>query len=176
LGLKHDLQEDIDQTKDIIVQYKHYDTLYSYMSRFSKDWKPKKDSLDYCVSMLNNNCFLRPNKSRFNGFLSAGKIEHIENDSLVSEVLYYYQEILPVVGSSEGGWGQSQSLLNDYLLKETKNPEDNWSYWEALATPRGRYFTKHLIPWGQIYERYNFLITQGQSIINLIDKEYPESK
>jgi len=172
-GLKHDIGEDIAQTRGIIEQYKQYDTLYTYMARFSRDWKPSKDSLDLCVGMLNSNIFLRPNKSRFNGFLSAGKIEHIENDSLVSTLLYYYQEVLPAVQSSEGGWGKNQVLLNDFLMENTKNPEDNWSYWEALATPRGRYFSRQLIPWGQIYERYNVLIAKGETIMALIDKEYP---
>jgi|GEM_PF-7082559 len=105
-------------------------------------------------------------------FFSSGKIENIENDSLVSSVLNYYQEVLQMVKTSEGGWADNQVLLNDYLLHNTKDPEDNWSYWEALAIPRGRYFSKHLIPWAQIYDRYNLLITKGQSIIDLIDKEY----
>ena len=176
IGLKHDLREDIKETKEIINEYKKYDTIYKYMSGFSRDWKPKKDSLGYCISMLNDNYNLRPNKSRFNGFLTAGKMVNIENDSLVSEILYYYQEVIPMVQSSEGGWLENQNLLNKYLLENTKNPEDNWSYWEALSTPKGRYFSKHLIPWNQVYERFNFLISKGESINHLIDEEYPESK
>ena len=176
LGLKHDIQEDMIQARESIDEYKKYDTFYTYMSRFSKDWKPKKDSLDLCVSNLNNNSELRPNKSRFTGFLSSGKIENIENDSLVIDVLYYYQEAIPQVKTSEGGWHENQGLLNNYLLHNTKNPEDNWSYWEAIATPEGRYFSKHLIAWSQLYERYNLLILKGQTIIKLIDEEYPNNK
>jgi len=72
LGLKHDIGEDISETKSIIAKYKQDDTIYNYMSRFSKDWRPKKDSIDLCVSVLHSNYFLRPKISRFNGFFFFG--------------------------------------------------------------------------------------------------------
>lgn len=174
LGLKHDLTEDISQTKFVISEFKMYDTLYTYISNFSRDKQPNKDSLAFAVSQLNSNVYLRPNKNRFNGFLTAGKINNIESDTLVSEILYYYQEALPQVQASEGGWGKVQNVLNDYLINNTKDLNDNMSYWETLSTSKGKYLAKRLVPWKQLYERYNNLIAKGQTIISLIDKEYQE--
>jgi hypothetical protein len=174
LGLKHDIKEDITQTKIVIRSFKKYDTLYNYLSSFSKDIKPNKDSLDSAIALISYNSFLRPNKNRFNGFLSAGKFNNIESDSLAFEILYYYQEALSQVQSSEGGWGSYHNILQEYLLNNTKDPNDNFSYWEAFSTPKGKYLAKRLVPWNQIYERYNNLIENGERIIKLIDEEYPE--
>ncbi len=174
LGLKHDINEDISQTKMVINDYKMYDTLYTYISHFSPVKQPNKDSIAYVVGLLNRNTFLRPNKNRFNGFLSAGKMNNIESDSLVTEILFYYQEALPQVQSSEGGWLKTQELLMDYLLNNTKDLNDCMSYWQPLASSKGKYLAKRLMPWAQIYDRYNNLIEKGQTIVSLIDKEYPK--
>jgi hypothetical protein len=121
LGLKHDINEDIEQTKIVMNEFKNFGQIYTYVSNFSPDKQPNKDSLANAVSQLNSNIFLRPNKNRFNGFLTSGKMNNIESDTLVSEILYYYQEALPQVQSSEGGWGNAQNALEDYLLNNTKD-------------------------------------------------------
>jgi hypothetical protein len=173
LGLKHDITEDISQAKMVVSEFKKYGELYTYISNFSPAQQPNKDSLANAISLLNSNIYLRPNKNRFNGFLTAGKINNIESDTLVSEILYYYQEALSQVQSSEGGWDRALTQFNEYLLNNTRDPNDNISYWETLSTPKGKYLAKKLVPWAQIYERYDNLIAKGQTIISLIDKEYP---
>ena len=177
LGLKHDINLDIEQTELIIKEFKKYGELYTYISGFSLNKKPDHDSLALAMSQLNSNIYLRPNKNRFNGFLAAGKFNNIESDTLSAEILSYYQEALSQVQSSEGGWGNAQNQLHDFILNNTNDPSDNIRLWETLSTPKGKYLAKRMIPWPQIYERYHNLIEKGNTIVSLIDKEYPgESK
>ena len=121
LGLKHDINLDIEQTELIIKEFKKYGELYTYISGFSLNKKPDHDSLALAMSQLNSNIYLRPNKNRFNGFLAAGKFNNIESDTLSAEILSYYQEALSQVQSSEGGWGNAQNQLHDFILNNTSN-------------------------------------------------------
>src|ERR1700749_3230968 len=103
-GLAKDIASDIDETKDILQSYKSYDSAYQYLSNLNPVVKPDMDSLKKAVLWLSNSTFLRPHESRFNGFLSAGKIMTIENDSLSLAILTYYQEVIPRLLTSEQGW------------------------------------------------------------------------
>jgi hypothetical protein len=172
LGLKHDINLDIEQTEQVIKEFNKFGELYTYIAGFSLNKKPDQDSLTHAISQLNSNIYLRPNKNRFNGFLAAGKFNNIESDTLSAEILNYYQGVLLQVQSSEGGWGIAQNQLNEFILNNTNDPSNSERLWETLSTPKGKYLAKRLIPWPQIYERYHYLIEKGKTIVSLIDKEY----
>jgi Family of unknown function (DUF6090) len=172
LGLKKDIQEDINETKSLIVSYKNYDTVYTYLSSLRKDKTPDKDSLASYLFYVGGNAYLRPNTSRFNSFLSAGKILNVENDSLSIAILELYEATIPKIKSSENGWIERNRKLQDYLIDNVNDIENNISKWKVLVTPKGKYLCKSLIPWGQIFERYEDFIKEGESIIGQIEKMY----
>jgi hypothetical protein len=174
LGLKTDLEEDIGEVRGIIVADKSYDTAYRYLSRLRREVKPDKDSLHRFIQVLGSNIYLRPNKSRFQGFLSSGKILNIKPDSLANEILFLYQEAIPQIQSSEGGFLYTQNKLDEYLIDNLKGTETDLSKWEVLATPKGNYLCRHLIPHPQLYERYEQFIHKGEGIIKQIDSQYSE--
>lgn len=174
LGLKQDIQQDIDDTKQIIQQYKYYDTQYTFLAGLNKLVQPNKDSLHQFIASINSNVYLRPHKSRFDGFISSGKMLTIESDSLVSDILLYYQENIPAIKSSESGWLSTQTKLLNFIADNIEDPDNDAGYFNLLCNPRGKYLCKHLIPWQQIYGRYSNFIELGQAIIKQIDAEYPE--
>jgi hypothetical protein len=104
LGLKKDIQEDINETRNLIGHYKNYDTVYTYLSSLKRDKAPDKDSLAANLFYVGGNAYLRPNTSRFNSFLSAGKILTIENDSLSIAILELYESTIPKIKASENNW------------------------------------------------------------------------
>jgi len=173
-GLKTDLAEDIEEVRDIIRANKAYDTAYRYLSRLRHDIKPDKDSLHRFIQVLGNNIYLRPNKSRFQGFLSSGKILNIKPDSLANEILFLYQEAIPQIQSSEGGFLSTQNKLDEYLIDHLDETESDLSKWAVLATPKGNYLCRHLIPHPQLYERYEQFIQRGEAVIKQIESQYPE--
>jgi hypothetical protein len=176
LGLRDDIKADIAETKEILETYKEYGSLYTWLSNLDPSKVPDKDSLRQALVTIRSNTFLRAHKSRFEGFLSAGKIMTIENDSLTQNILEYYEEILPEIGSSEGGWVTENDLLNTYLIDNTKDLGSDMSKFQVLTTPKGKYLAKTLIPWPQLLERHESLIIEGNKIISTISTMYPDNK
>ena len=175
LGLKKDIQDDISDTKQILASYKYYDTAYTFLYNLKSDVPPNEDSLRVYVGTLNSNIYLQPHKSRFEGFLSSGKMLTIESDSLVTNILLYYQEGIPSIRSSEGGWLSTQSKLLEYVYENIHDTDDNLNdYWKILSAPKSKYLCKHLIPWPQLLERYKDFMQLGQTIIKQINEEYPQ--
>ncbi|PIF34058.1 PX domain-containing protein [Flavobacterium sp. 9] len=176
VGLKSDIQSDVNDSKTIIKQYQEFGKLYTSLSKLDKNKPYDKDSLKKQLPIINMNVYLRPNIYRFNGFVSSGRIGNIENDSLSLNILKFYQQTLSEVNSSESGWMSNQNKLERYLEDNLTNPESIEDNWRVLSTPKGKELSRNLIPWNQIYERYNNLIKSGETIIKQIDEEYDLKK
>ena len=176
LGLKNDIREDTAETKAILEDYKQFTIVYTFLSSLDPTRAPDMDSLKMAVSYITTNSFLRPHKSRFNGFVSAGKIMTIENDTLTQEILTYYEEVLPALGSSENGWTSENDLLNNYLADHVTDFQNVMSEYQVLATPKVRHITQQLIPWPQLLERYQAVVVEGGKIIKTIEQMYPDVK
>ena len=172
IGLKGDIQADIIETEDILKTYDEYKLLYTYLNSLDRKNIPDKDTLKKALAYIDSYTFLRAHKSRFNGFLSAGKIMSIENDSLTQNILNYYQEVLPALQTSEERWFSQNRLLLTYLTDNVKDFENDMDKFEVLTTPRGKYLTKSLIPWPQLLERYKSVSLKGNKLILNIDKLY----
>lgn len=176
IGLKSDIQNDVNDSKTIIKQFQDFGKTYESLSRLDKNKPYDREILKKQLTYINTNTYLRPNIYRFNGFVSSGRIGNIENDSLSLNILKYYQQTLSEVNSSESGWISRQKKLQTYLEENINNPESIEDNWSVLTTPKGKQLTKDLIPWNQIYERYDKLIKSGETIISQIDEEYDLKK
>ncbi len=173
LGLKEDISDDVDEVKYIMGDYKRTDSIYRYLSQLKRDQKPDKDSFAIAVKELDNNKWLRPNASRYDGFKSSGKLDNIENDSLLNNILYLYQEAIPQLKSSEDGWLTIQRLLRTYLLDNlAENADGSNNYFTLLTSIKGRYLCRYLIQHPQFRQRYQQIIDLGQSIIKSINNTY----
>jgi hypothetical protein len=173
LGLKKDIREDITESRNLVNNYQEYGHMYRYLYRLRRTTTPHPDSLHQYLVRLNSNAFLRPNDTRFNSFLSAGKVGRIENDSLALQILELYQEYIPRIRSSENGWTSMNDELNNYMMDHVRDIDSDQAQWEVLISPKGKYLCKALIPWPQLYERYNDFIQAGEKIIKQIDAMYP---
>lgn len=172
LGLKSDIQSDVDDSKTIIKQYQDFGKVYTSLSNLDKNKPYDQEVLKKQLAYINTNVYLRPKIYRFNGFVSSGRIGNIENDSLSLNILKFYQETLSEVNSSESGWLSNQKKLQTYLDENLVDPESTADNFRVLTTPKGKKLAKNLVPWNQIYERYNNLIKSGEVIIKQIDEEY----
>lgn len=172
VGLKSDIQSDVDDSKEIIKQYQEFGKLYTSLSNLDKNKPYDQEKLKKQLPLLHVNVYLRPNIYRFNGFVSSGRIGNIENDSLSLNILKFYQQTLSELNSSESGWISNQNKLESYLEENLTDPENIDDNWRVLTSPKGKQLAKNLIPWKQIYDRYNNLIKSGEIIIKQIDEEY----
>jgi hypothetical protein len=175
LGLKSDIQADIAETKELIQTNQQYKLLYSYLSTLNNEKNPNRDTLKLALSYFQSYSFLRPHKSRFTGFLSAGKIMTIENDGLLLKILNYYQEILPALQTSEEVWQNKHKTLITYFTDNVKNFDNDMDKFQVLSSSKGKYLSKELIPWPQLLDRYQLVIDEGNKIISYIQSDYPNS-
>jgi hypothetical protein len=171
-GLNSDLMADITDAKNSLDTYKKYNLLYTYLSNLDKSIKPNQDSLKLALTYLYSYSSFREHKSRFTGFLSAGKILTIENDTLTQDILDYYQEIVPALHTSEEDWIVEHTALVNFIIDNCKDFKNDLALWQTLTEPKAKYLSAHLIPWPQLIERYNLVITKAEKITTTINKTY----
>ncbi len=176
IGLKKDLQSDINGVKEAQIFYKNANTNYTFLSKLDKEQEPNSDSLKEASLFIGNSSFLRPHKSRFTGFSSAGKIMTIEKDELVQAILEYYQGTLAALSTSEEAWLNIHKGLYQFLISQGIDSKQPKEVYQVLSNIQGKAYTKRLIPWPQLLERYQNAINDANSIIAMINKLYPEEK
>lgn len=172
LGLKTDIQQDIEEVNSLVAIYKNYSSNYQYLSNLNVTSNFKNDTLSGVLNSITSNAYLRPNMSRYTGFSTSGKLLNIENEKLTQNILNLYQELVPRIKSSEGGYIERHTKLLDYLYDNMTERNSEESKLKVLLTPKGRNFCEQLIPGDQLFKRYNDFIKSGKEIIQQIDEEY----
>lgn len=176
LGLKTDIQEDIDEVNNLISIYENYSTRYQYLSNLSVAKTLKNDTLSDAMSSIFSNAYLRPNISRYTGFTMSGKLLNIEDEQLTQDILNFYQELIPKIKSSENGYTETHAKFVTYLFENMTERKSEESILKVLLTPQGQNYCERLIPGEQLFQRYNDFIKAGNEIIKAIDEEYPNEK
>lgn len=123
IGLKEDLQNDIsnlENTKNLLNQTQQ-------QVSFVLNLTPAKiDSIKANHQQINSGTnFINTlvNNGRYEGFKSSGKINTIENQSIRSKILSYYQQTIPQIALVEDSYEKLTSRYVD-LLMYGKEDED----------------------------------------------------
>ena len=173
IGAKEDLKGTIESAKWNVKQLNNYQELYTYFSSLKRSVKPNKDSLKANFSYVTYNTDLEENNSRYVGFKSSGKLEQIENKTLLARLLAFYEKDLHYYNNSASYWRNQQGKLLDMIENEVVEKEDGTNnVFEVLTTQKAKRLTKSLIPWKQFYDRNEAIITDATEIVEEIDKEY----
>ena len=173
LGLKSDLQNDLQEMLDDKQSYLKQKAIFSYIGNAKPDHPLNKDTLNkYQISILNETA-LNPNNGRFEGFKSSGKIGTIKNKELQNDIMDLYQEDIVSLLSSTNNYLASKRKFFDYLIKNGKRINDSTS---NLATILLRDEGQNLCVWlstpNEVIERYDKCIGKMKKIIAQINKEY----
>jgi hypothetical protein len=96
LGLKEDLQSDINELSSDSISYIKTLNGFRYFKRLAVD-KATSDSIPYYWNTLYNTSDLQPNDSRFQGMKSSGKLYVIADKKLLNDILDLYQEKIPML-------------------------------------------------------------------------------
>lgn len=175
LGLRNDMKNDVASAKEIIQFYDEKKHIYTFLSNIKATARPNADTLKAFVGQIGNNAYLRPSISRFEGFKSTGKLEEIKDKELLQNILYYYEQALTQLSTSESGWvGLQQKLAGFFTDNKVENDDGTNNYYELIIQPKAKNLCKAMIPWAQLYERSRALIKLGDKIVKEINKDYPE--
>ncbi len=107
-GLHDDLQSDIEHYSRDSVSFAKFRELFKArmpLTRAAIDSSVKaggKFNSDYSLPQIW--CTLQ--EGRYQGFKSSGKIEFIENDSLKTDILSYYEQVIPEIHRREEDFKQ----------------------------------------------------------------------
>lgn len=170
-GLKVDLENDVSQAREVKSIYGDFSKAYTYLSNVPNSTKYDTDSLNMYVNQISNNAIFKPNLSRFEGFKSSGKLEEITDKKLLQDILTFYEQTAPSLNLSQESWvGLQHQLSNLAIVNQITYKNGTNNNYQFISQPQAHNLCKRLIPWSQLYERYDAIINLGQTIVQEIDK------
>ena len=174
LGLKRDIQNDIKQTIGVVESQRIFDENYRYLAGLDPKAAPT-EAFKTAFSIASANSFLVPQVSRFDGFKSSGKLTNIEDEALLEKIVTFYQFDLPKVQLSFGGWESIHIKLINYLDQEIDGADTTMQNYRLITSNKGKKLLARMHTHPQLYERYALIISNGNAIIQDIDRLYPDS-
>ena len=172
-GLRGDLALDIKQIAFIQAQYHRYDANFKTLAALAPDAAAPAD-FDDIYQMAGHNVSFNPLQSRYQGFQSSGKLTNIEQPEILNGILNLYQNILPSVRASEGGWSKRHDALRDYLDMDFDLVTGADRRYARITAPMGKRLLQRAQTYKQMYERFDQYAKAAADIIAAIDAAYPE--
>lgn len=174
LGLKRDIQSDINQVTEVIAEQHKFDANFRYLADLDPI-RPPAEGFGAAYELIQHNAFLVPQVSRFEGFKSSGKLTNIEDEALLEKIVTFYQYDLLKVQMSFGGWDSKHKKLMSYLEQSADGTDTDLQRYRTITSTKGKHLLTRLQPHPQMYERYALIISNGNAIIRDIDRMYPEA-
>jgi len=173
LGLKSDLQKDLEEMKNDRDSYVNQGIIFRYITSMKLNQHLNEDTLKKYEVWIYNTTGLNPNNGRFEGFKSAGKIGQIENEDLQNDIMDLYQEdIVSVLASTDNFVMMKQRFL-EYMNKNKKRLTDSTSNVNTVLLQDEA--QNICIPLGyprETIDRYDKCMAKANKIISEINKEY----
>ncbi|GAB2860960.1 hypothetical protein GCM10027277_32000 [Pseudoduganella ginsengisoli] len=173
LGLKADLANDAANLAGLAQSYHEADANYKYLAALDPKGRPDGEKFMQAYALMDTNRFFKPERSRFEGFKSAGKLTNIEDAALLNDILDLHQALLPSIQSSENFWRTSQEKLRAYMDISLDQGDEPAQLYAALTTPKAKRLLRRMATSPELYERYQKYIALSQKIIQQIDAAYP---
>jgi len=175
LGLKQDLQTDIQEMNQDKESYQNNNRIFSYITNRKLHEALNADTIQKYSNWLSNTTGLIPNSGRFEGFKSAGKIATIEDQELQNNIMDLYQEDIPKLISSTNYYTSKKQKLFDYIaINEKRLTDSTTNRLAVLQTDPVFNICLPLTGVNEILNRYDTCINKMNAIIRVIDKKYGE--
>lgn len=173
LGLKQDLETDMDEMKGDKESYQQTGIVFRYIVGRKLNELLSHDTINKYGNWIFNTTGLIPNSGRFEGFKSSGKIGTIENKELQNYIMDLYQENIPSLIVSTNSYTARKQRLFEYLQNNLKRTTDTSTNLLAILTTDQAYnICNSLMYVTEIMSRYDTCINKMKAIINEINKDY----
>lgn len=174
MGLKKDLEADLEQEKEDSASYTVLKRNWDYFQRLGTgNAAYSEDSMkSYQWTLLNNTTFL-PNNSRFEALKSSGELGVIENDSLQNLILDLYQNKIPQLHLSSDIFTNFKNVqFIPYILQNMKPGSDSVQVTTMFKQPLMQNYLGYGMIADEVINRYHLLMQQSRTIIEMINEEY----
>jgi hypothetical protein len=173
LGLKSDLQSDLEEMRGDKQSYLSQEAAFNYISTVKLNQPLNGDSIDKYDKSIFTETVLEPNNGRFEGFKSSGKIGEIENKKLQNDIMDLYQEDIVLLLASANGYISIKRELYGFIDKNRKRLTDSTTNMKSiLGMDEAQNICIKLSRPKQVLERYDRCIAKMEQIIAEINKEY----
>jgi hypothetical protein len=173
LGLKSDIQSDLEQIEEVVAFHHDADEHYAYLASLDPTAAPERDKFNKAYRRINTNNFLVPRVARYEGFKSSGKLINVENDALLEKIVNLYQYDIPKASLSSGGWLSNHAKLLAFVEAQTGEDDSLTARYKMITSRKGKLLNEHAVTYHQLYERFQTAADNGKAIIAEIDKAYP---
>jgi hypothetical protein len=169
-GMRQDLVQDLKELRGDSLSYLTQLRGYRYFRGLTAQATTNPDSLRAYSWTLRNSTVLIPNSSRFEGLKSAGRLDVIENDELLNDILDYYQEQLPALINNTTQYSDyKQQHLVSYLDLHLSADQRNLPMVMASA-PMQNYLNRGN-EMHNIVQMYHGVMDHTRRLIGQIDKQ-----
>ncbi len=170
-GLKNDLREELIEIEESLQFYRKANKAYAYLSDLDRKGKVDSDTFRTAFEIVGISSWLLPNKSRYEGFKQSGKLPFIRDDSLQNQILYYFEDVIPSLGLSEESWISNHRKLQAYLVENLVSyPDGSNNSIELIKQAKAKNLCRSLIPWDQLFKRYELTKQTAKNIQIRIEK------
>jgi len=175
LGLRHDLQNDIDLIGDIEAFHHEADANFIWLSKLDPKAAPDKAQFQKAFDKAAGNFYFNALNSRYQGFKSSGKLSNIEDEALLDRLLNLYEHRTAQIKASEHGWTYNQETFSAYAENALDSDDDVARRYSLITAPKGKRLLLRQVTYPQLYERYDTYRAEAKEIIKQIDRLYPEA-
>ncbi|MCO5234124.1 MAG: hypothetical protein LC105_13190 [Chitinophagales bacterium] len=170
-GLSNDLLKDIEEMQSDLEAFRQQKILFTYISQLPNNAIANADSIAKYHSYLFSYTGLGKNNGRYEGFKSSGKLQYIENQSILNLILDYYEESIPLLKISTEYYKNQKTKLSDFVIDNSIDyPQGNLM--KVLASEQIKNRCRiYLSSVDQIISSYEKCIDNCHQIIEDIGKE-----
>ena len=173
LGLKSDLQSDLEEMRVDKQTYLRQKAAFTYIANVKLHQSLNEDSLDKYDNSIFTETALSPNNGRFEGFKSSGKIGQIENKQLQNDIMDLYQEDIVTLLASANGYINIKRELFGFIDRNRKRLTDSTTNMKSvLAMDEAQNICIKLRRPNQVLERYDKCMAKMEQIITEINNQY----
>lgn len=167
-GLKGDLQADLRELHSDSLSYVRKGEIFQTLATLPPAGSAQQASA-LGKQVFYTTIYLIPNDSRYEGFKSAGKLDLVEDNQLLNNILDLYQEKIPqllTITRNYNGFitDQLQPYLNEHLDATDGN------VLPLLATNRMKRYLHQGQQTGEAVGQYHVVLQQSRTIIREIDQ------
>jgi len=174
LGLKHDLNGDLERIDEVIKFHQGMDASFIYLHNLKPGDPVDTAKFDAAYVRIFSSTLFRPEVSRYEGFKSSGKLINIEHDALVEQILSYYHTQWPL--PQEQYWLSRRNKMISYLESAEEKVDEREVQVRMITSPKGKYILKYMVTNDELYGVYQRFSDMAKQIIHGIDQLYPQAQ
>jgi hypothetical protein len=175
IGLRQDIESDIDGFKNGIESYQKTKTAFSFFLRQinSKDSIPQDSIKAHYSWVFFATSHFSGNNSRFDGLKSSGQLYYIRNKKLLNNILTLYQENLPWLYTIMNNYisFKREKLFDYHDTHMPVNGTNSEKLKKLIDDPVIQRYLKRGILVDQMMEEGEKCVALMKTIINQIDEE-----